>query len=166
MSNVCFLIFNRVFSCGSHTAARSTDCDVGVGWGGSMASESMSLLGKFTLPQPVIILFFDVGVFLMGFGGRRHECDDPQPFSVAPQQQQQLQVGRKRARPGEDARQACRSEIRLEHLSAGQRVCILGFSVYSIKYICCSSTEVLNEVMQPRRRKKAILGRFNHSAWS
>lgn len=37
---------------------------------------------------------------LMGFGSCRHECDNTQPFSCAlRQQQQQLQVGRKRAWP-------------------------------------------------------------------
>lgn len=30
----CLLIYTRVFSCGSHTAAWSTEWDMGVGWGG------------------------------------------------------------------------------------------------------------------------------------
>lgn len=50
---------------------------------------------------------------------------------------------------------AADSEITLQHLGAAQRVCVLGFGVYSIKYIRCSSTEVLNKVMQTRRRTQA-----------
>lgn len=83
------------------------------GWAGGAAWLQKTRTFSGTLPQPVIILFFDVGVFLMGFGSRSHSA--PQQ-----QQQQQLQVGRKRARPGEEGqthgRPAADSEITLEHL--------------------------------------------------
>lgn len=67
----------------------------------------------------------------MGFGSCRHECDNTQPFSVA-LLQQQLQVGRRRARPprgGAGGRPAADGggTAALQHGNASRQVRVLGF---------------------------------------